>query len=372
MRNFVLRGALLSVSVLAISHAAANLENNLWIFHYQNSKIAFKPSTASPRGNPLIYLEEIVKKFSLKMSFSQNDFKITLLNPANQKSISFFTWSKTVAGDTWTAQLSRKIEFDQARPMVPLDFGDRALRPLLTGVPTSQARLSEPPKNVEVVIDPGHGGNDYGGAVKSGAHWIFEKDLNLLLGRELSEQLKALKISNTLTRETDAYLTLPERTRFANEQKATLFVSIHFNIDPNKDSKASGYELYVLSLKADDAKGRAVTARENQIIPDDLEEGFERALSDLRAEAHLESSIELAKTVKTLLNQTFKSTQRNIQMGPFYVLYGAEMPALLIEVGYLNSSADLKFILNDAKRKTFIEKLSSSLSQSLKQTTKKP
>jgi len=351
--------------------AFANLENNRWIFHYQSKEYSFVPSAKSPRGNPMISLDSIVKTFSLKLSFAMEEFKITLTNPQNTRRIFFYTYSRTIHGETWSSQLSRKIEFDQAKVLVPLDFGDRALRPLLSGIASSAPRLRESMEPVDIVIDPGHGGNDYGAKNKDG---VYEKDLNLLLAKELAEILRREGISVSLTRETDVYLSLPERTRFANEKKAKAFLSIHFNFDSHGDKTqkiASGLEIYVLSLKADDSKGRALSATENQIIPDDLEEGFERALSDLRAEAHFETSVALAKEVNTMINQRFKWMSRGIMSGPFYVLYGSEMPALLLELGYINQPKDMKFFLDAQSRKTFVSSLTSSLSQFLKKTTKK-
>jgi N-acetylmuramoyl-L-alanine amidase len=141
-------------------------------------------------------------------------------------------------------------------------------------------------------------------------------------------------------------------------------------MDPAKQSKASGYELFILSLNSDEAKGRAVTAAENQMIPEDLEEGFERALSDLRAEANLEVSISVAKLVNQELSTIVTGTQKKIQMGPFYVLYGAEMPALLIEAGYLSNRNDLKFFMDDSKRKLFTDRLASSIQRTLANTPK--
>jgi N-acetylmuramoyl-L-alanine amidase len=352
--------------------AYANLENNHWVFHWGSENIQFLRSSSSQRGTPMIALEDILKKFQLKMSFHPADFEIVLENPTNKAQFKLKTYSVDVEGSHWKAKLSRPIEFKNAKALVPIDFGDRALRPLLTGTPPVAAVTSAPPSQADVVIDPGHGGNDFGATVKAGESTYHEKDLVLQIAKELRMSLSQRGITSALTRENDAFLTLPERTRFANQLKPKIFISMHLNAEASLKSKSSGFEIYVLSLSGDDSVGRATIARENQMIPEDSEDDVSRALADLRATANLEASLEAAKIFKSFIGKNTKEAKKSIQMGPFYVLYGADMPALLLELGYLTSEIDRGNFLNDSKRSALVDSLTSALAQQLKKGIKKP
>jgi N-acetylmuramoyl-L-alanine amidase len=317
----------------------------------------------------MVALEDIASRFHLKLSYDPASFEVRLADPRSQREIKFYTYSTEVEGPRFAIRLSRHPEFAGARLSVPMDFGDRALRPLLTGLapePVPAPTL----KDVDVVIDPGHGGNDYGASIEAGRFKVHEKNLTLRLALELAQILRDKGLSVSLTRTDDVYLTLPERTRYANEVGAKLFLSIHMNADPK--GKSSGFETYVLSLKQSDVRGRTAVARENMIIPEDLSESYERALSELRAEATLEKSLEWAKTLSAPLSRSLKPVGRPIKMGPFYVLYGAEMPAILLELGFLTSANDREVMMSASSRQKLLKDLGESLAEHLKQGIKQP
>jgi N-acetylmuramoyl-L-alanine amidase len=380
--------AILGLLLFGIASAArANLEENSWIFHGPTGDQSFRRAQ-SLRGTPYVCLPEIMQRYGLKMRYDPAQFQVLLENPARGNFARFHTHSPDVtllfakgspAGyakqrkglqlpekffTATQAQLSRRPEFVGTSLCVPIEFGDRVLRPLLTGKTGESPVFSEDTralKNVQVILDPGHGGNDHG--ARSGE--VLEKDLMLAFAKDLRDALEALGVRTLMTRETDVFVTLSERARVANKSSAKLFLSIHMNANTQAD--LNGFEVYVLSLTKDDSGGRAAVAREHQYIPSDLPEGFEKAVADLRASVNFEGSLRWASEVASTLKESFQpSSTRNVRMGPFYVLYAAQMPAILLELGYISNEAD-RTKLNDAEiRRTLATKLAAKLATSLK------
>ena len=359
----------LFIALLLTSAAHANLEGDRWVFHHAGQDYRFKWSAAS-RGTPLIPLEELTKTFRLELSYDPKTFEVTLTNPQSGSHVKFHTYDRKLEGRLkgtntitgFTILLSKPPHFDKLKLQVPLDFGDRALRPLLTGIKPTDP-LIRPITRADVVLDPGHGGNDYGASVTEGGIALREKDLALSMAWELRKALERKQIRTSLTREDDSFLTLPERTHFANSQGAKLFISLHLNADAS--GKGHGYEIYVLSLTQSDESARAAVATENQMIPEDLSEGMDRALGELRAEANFEGSLGWAKRVSEILYQSsFQPTSKPVKSGPFYVLYGAEMPALLLELGYLTNLTDRARILSTPQRSVAIQSLANLIADS--------
>ena len=149
-------------------------------------------------------------------------------------------------------------------------------------------------------------------------------------------------------------------------------MSLHLNSDPSPKAASEGFEIYLLSLSGDEADGRATIARENQMIPEDSVDGAGRALADLRATANLEASLGVAKVLRDALATKMKEGKKSLRMGPFYVLYGADMPAMLLELGYITSERDRVFFMNDAKRASVVESLTSALAGHLKKGISTP
>lgn len=380
------------------THSFANLSEKSWLFQtpegFEQTQIEFKRS-GNVRGTPYVCLPEIVQKLKLKMLYDPNQFRVLLYNPVRANYALFNTYSSQVKlifsqvkasvfekarkqfqmpqqlpQIAMEIELSRRPEFVGAELCVPTEFGDRVLRPLLSGkAPLTPVFLSDPRKleSVRVVIDPGHGGNDYGASFES----YLEKDLVLEFAKELQTQLSNAGVNAILTRETDLFVTLSERARIANQSSAELFLSLHMNAHPN-DNSLKGFEIYVLSLTTDDSQGRAAVAREQQMIPDDLPDGIERAAADLRASANFEKSLAWSDQIrKAFLKSLNPSSSRSIRMGPFYVLYAAQMPALLLEVGYITHESDRNKITDNSLRQKLAKDLASTIAERINTKTKK-
>lgn len=197
-----------------------------------------------------------------------------------------------------------------------------------------------------IVIDPGHGGKDYGapGAIRK----VHEKNVVLDISRRLAEKIRAqLKCEVVMTRSKDVYLSLEERTAIANTQNADLFISIHTNASP--DRRAYGMETYILNLATDDESIR-VAARENATSTKNISD-LDSILQDLMQNAKVSESTRLASYVQhstyTRLNNKYSNVRnKGVKKAPFYVLLGADMPAILIETSFISNVRECRRLTN--------------------------
>ena len=199
-----------------------------------------------------------------------------------------------------------------------------------------------------IVIDPGHGGRDYGapGYLKG----VHEKDVVLQIAKRLARKVESdLNCDAVLTRTTDRYLTLEERTAIANTQNADLFISIHTNAI--RDKRAYGIETFFLNLATDD-DAIMVAARENATSAKNISD-LESILNDLMQNAKISESSRLAAMVQREMCSHLKKSysyvrNKGVKQAPFYVLLGAQMPALLVETSFISNPRECKR-LTDAK-----------------------
>ena len=195
-----------------------------------------------------------------------------------------------------------------------------------------------------VVLDPGHGGVQDGAVSPRGDK---EKDLTLEISRRVKRRLEKLGARVVLTRAGDQLVPLVNRAAVANALQADLFVSIHLNSMPTAEARrvSCGVETYFMSADASDAGAAAAAARENadrlagepQADPNDAVAGI---LDDLQSSEVLSDSSRLAYALQEKLVGTLKAEDRGVKQAPFYVLAGARMPAVLVEVGFISQEAE--------------------------------
>ncbi|HUK65767.1 MAG TPA: N-acetylmuramoyl-L-alanine amidase [Anaeromyxobacteraceae bacterium] len=193
------------------------------------------------------------------------------------------------------------------------------------------------------VVDPGHGGDKEGAIGPTG---LREKELALDIARKVADRLRKLGGRVVLTRTGDVAVPLAERVELANAEGADLFLSIHLNSlpGPGRD-KAHGVETYFLSADASDASATAVAARENadrlagepELDPGDPVSGILQDLADTEA---LAESSRLAYAVHARLVERLGAENRGVKQAPFFVLAGARMAAVLIEVGFISNPVE--------------------------------
>jgi N-acetylmuramoyl-L-alanine amidase len=216
-----------------------------------------------------------------------------------------------------------------------------------------------------IVLDAGHGGHDPGAIGPSG---LQEKDVVLEVTRRVARMVEeGLGIKVALTRSTDVFIPLRERTNFANKQRADLFVSVHANAHPRAVSE--GVETYFLSSEASDSEARQVAAIENGVIQ--LESPASRQKTDLlksilwdlaQSEFQQESSA-LAETVQDSMTRSLRLVNRGVKQAGFYVLGGAAMPAILVEIGFLTNPKEERKLATSEYREAAARAIYAGLSE---------
>ncbi|HEY5973912.1 MAG TPA: N-acetylmuramoyl-L-alanine amidase [Geobacteraceae bacterium] len=197
----------------------------------------------------------------------------------------------------------------------------------------------KPGKVRRIVVDPGHGGKDPGAI---GAGGLQEKDVVLSVGLMLARKIRdQLGIDVVMTRSSDIFIELQERTAIANQVGADLFVSVHANASLNRN--ASGIETYYLNL-AKTEKAAQLAARENGTSLEKVSL-LQAVLFDLMANYKLNDSAHLAdevqKTLHKKLSGGFAGVKNlGVKQGPFYVLVGATMPSILVETAFISNERE--------------------------------
>lgn len=234
--------------------------------------------------------------------------------------------------------------------------------------------ISASAKDFTVVIDPGHGGHDYG-AVGNSAN---EKSINLAvalkLGKLISDSYKDVKV--IYTRSTDVFIPLNDRAKIANKNKGDLFISIHVNsVDRKSKNRQSvaGAEVYTLGLHKSE-ENLAVAKRENSVMALEADysetyKGFDPnsvesyIIFELTQSRHLEQSISFAISAENELNTTANRVKKGIKQAGFWVLWATGMPSVLVELDFICNPTSEKFLNSTEGQDKMAQALYNAFSQ---------
>jgi len=223
-------------------------------------------------------------------------------------------------------------------------------------VPTAPVALTTRPASADasdrwrldtIVIDAGHGGRDPGAI---GFNGIRESDVTLAtalkLGEYIEEHLEGINV--VYTRTNDTFIELADRGKMANEAGGKLFISIHANSASNRNAR--GAETYILGTHRSE-QARRVMERENSVIrfEQDREryEEFDRSdliMQTLTHSAYLRYSEQLASMIQDQFSERVHRQSRGVKQAGFYVLWGASMPAVLVELGFISNPDEARFL----------------------------
>jgi N-acetylmuramoyl-L-alanine amidase len=266
----------------------------------------------------------------------------------------------------------------QVRAMGPAESGrstkggGRVPIPSVRDVPTEPARAPVPPSaNLQggfsmarqlglsvarIVIDPGHGGHDPGA---TGAAGVVEASLVLDVALRLEKLLlKQPGVNVVLTRRTDVFVPLEERTAMANRENADLFLSIHANASHN--SRARGVETYFLNF-ATNQESEAVAARENLTSSRTM-----NSLPDIVRAITLNTKVDESRDFATIVQQSMVQRLRapnkslrdlGVKQAPFVVLIGASMPSVLAEISFVTNKQEAALLKGNTYRQRIAQAL---------------
>ncbi|MDA8168392.1 MAG: N-acetylmuramoyl-L-alanine amidase [Nitrospiraceae bacterium] len=221
-----------------------------------------------------------------------------------------------------------------------------------------------------IVIDAGHGGHDPGAIGPDG---VEEKNMTLAIAKKLASVLdEDPKYDVHLTRDSDKYLTLEQRTQIANKLGADLFISIHINSSPHKTTR--GIETYFLNW-TDDEEANRVAARENAISVRRMKESRSELgaiLASLELQDKRDDSLKLANFIQRRLIRTVslnypRETDHGVKQALFYVLVGARMPSVLVEVSFISNHSDEDLLTTEAYQETVSKGIAAGIGSYLKE-----
>ena len=209
-----------------------------------------------------------------------------------------------------------------------------------------------------IIVDPGHGGHDPGAMAGS----LREKDITLDVARRLRTLLEGkYDFEVLMTRDSDRYVALEERTAYANSHSADLFVSVHVNSSRNK--RARGIETYYLNF-ATTPEAMEVAARENAIAEKNMAE-LQKLTTAIAMNSKIDESRDFAGLVQSHLvshlEKDYSIPSLGVKQAPFYVLIGAHMPSILAEISFLSHQQESKLLSNDSYRQSVAEGLATGV-----------
>lgn len=303
-----------------------------------------------------VSLEEFSAKNSLNFEWSPGEERGKILNEKSQ--IAFLLDERyallEARNDSRLIWLSQHVSLNEGQMVISSDDAKLILEQFSPAAKTNPSKGSENKTSLftlkRIIVDPGHGGEDHGAARGK----YREKDVTLAVANKLAKLISdKTKFEAVITRNRDVFISLPERARIASQYKAdeTLFVSIHCN-SVRRGSSAKGVESYVFDLSASDSASAALAIRENAGEKVDY---LTYILSDLRHRASEPYSLEAARQIQKSITSKLHLEDRSIKRAPFYVLSKTNMPAILVELGFISNKVEQQMLASESYQQQFAE-----------------
>ncbi len=271
---------------------------------------------------------------------------------------------KILVNDKDLKDIGPPLYFYNGTVVIPSSFANRGIDRIFKSKVRSKSYTARKKKSIHVhtiktiVIDPGHGGKDPGAIGKF--YKLKEKDIALDVAKRLKRSLSGAGIKVYLTRSRDVFIPLWKRVDFANKKGANLFISIHANASWYR--KAKGFEVYYLSDATDD-NAKALAAAENAVVK--FENGsMDRYNMDTNAiawdlkftENRIESK-ELANYLTKAVKGKISLRKNPVKGARFLVLKNTEMPAILVEVGFVSNRKEEALLRTSSHRDKIAQRL---------------
>ncbi len=300
----------------------------------------------------VVSFQGILEGSRKNFSFGQNAVTVTQYNPKTVR---------IVLSSTKEFKLFKDLD-DKS---LTLGFGDNVSKSASTSSKSTSKTTSKNVLNSKfksdkiIVLDAGHGGKD-SGALSDKKGSLKEKDVVLSTTLKLGNELKKRGYKILYTRSSDKFINLRDRTKYANDKRADLFISIHANAAPSasKAKSSEGVETFFLS-PARSERSKKAAEKENQ---GDFEEinyfSKQSILNFLNREKIVASNklaIDVQKNILTQTRKKYRIVDGGVREAPFWVLVGAQMPAILIEIGYITHPSEGKRIANKSFQDTLVK-----------------
>jgi N-acetylmuramoyl-L-alanine amidase len=248
----------------------------------------------------------------------------------------------------------------------PKDRGkDDVKTGLLPDIPPQGKKQDQKFVRKVVVVDAGHGGHDPGAVGPTG---LYEKNVALDIAikvRQIIQKTYPL-YKVVLTRDTDIFIPLPERTEIANRHNADLFISVHANASTNR--KARGIETYFLN-STNSTEALKTAARENAVSLKKMKQAQSELgviLTSLSSEHKRIESVKVAGTIQRSMTGSVtkrfpEAGDHGVKWAPFYVLVGAKMPASLVEVSFISNHEEEKLLKTESYRQLIAQSIADGI-----------
>ncbi len=328
--------------------------------------VSFRDTAFSINGVSYVPASAVIQSYSANHTWDPIARKL-IIEKKGKKAI-FCVGADVALINNNLKRMPAAVKMDSGKIMIPASFASLALKELfLPSVISIRRKRPIPYKGKyairTIVIDPGHGGRDPGAISATG---IREKDIALSISKRLKSYLQKEGINVILTRRSDRFISLWRRAQIANEKKADFFISVHANAARTK--YAHGVEVFYLSEAVDDF-ARATAAAENAALQYE-DSSFNKfkpksavatTLGDMLSDENRRESIELAKCIVRGMSKPLSLRNRGAKGARFYVLKGAQMPSVLVEVGFLSNRKEAMKL----KDKNFQQRLAKAMADGI-------
>lgn len=334
--------------------------------HFNNSKDKYTIKSKNIDSADYFAIEELQRVFKAS-KITEDRLENRLTVSMYNETISLLINSSYLSYRGTIYNLSADIVFENNTWYIPVSFLKVALPTIFSQKLKYNSKTNilsaDTVKDTRVkiiVLDPGHGGKDPGATGKLSLEKDITLDMAYLVKEKLEKQIDGVKV--LLTRSRDEFVSLQARTQFANNQHAHLFISLHCNAALAKTSQ--GIETFFLST-ARTTESRAVEALENSVVM--TYEGGQEAvknyddlqmiLADLHQSEQLEESSNLALRLQSSLIESTNGVDRGVKQAGFYVLRGAFMPSVLVELGFISNEEEEKKLMDKAYQQTLADSI---------------
>ena len=257
---------------------------------------------------------------------------------------------KTSASKAEKTAKTQNTKNDKKIAKKPEPVNQKAMKITADTATAASNKLSKKQKASKIIVlDPGHGGDDVGALSQNKK--LREKDIVLNVSKKTASLLKERGYKVLFTRSNDRFIKLRSRTSFANDKGAHLFISIHANAAPNKEKAKSmnGIETFFLSPSRSERSMNAANL-ENKADTDEMnyftKVSFLNFLNREKIIASNKLAIDMQAALLKSVRASYKVSDGGVREAPFWVLVGALMPAVLIEIGYISHPDESQKIAN--------------------------